>query len=95
MMTSVLELIIQVSITPGVISRGLNRAVMRELLDKHGNTDFDNRKPAYDGRKGFYTAGALAFTSKDFPVKLIDKDETGTTMYFPLSYFCICYICVA
>ncbi|KAK3226875.1 hypothetical protein Dsin_006737 [Dipteronia sinensis] len=69
-----------VSITPEVISRGVNRAVMRELLDKHGKTDFDGRKPAYDGRKGFYTAGALPFTSKDFPVKLINKDETGTTI---------------
>ncbi|KAK0584182.1 hypothetical protein LWI29_008665 [Acer saccharum] len=69
-----------VSITPEVISRGVNRAVMRELLDKHGKTDFVDRKPAYDGRKGFYTAGALPFTSKDFPVKLIDKDETGTTI---------------
>ncbi|KAK4837438.1 hypothetical protein QYF36_005500 [Acer negundo] len=53
---------------------------MRELLDKYGKTDFDDCKPAYDGRKGFYTAGALPFTSKDFPVKLIDKDETGTTI---------------
>ncbi|KAK2655235.1 hypothetical protein Ddye_008287 [Dipteronia dyeriana] len=69
-----------VSITPEVISRGVNRAVMRELLGKHGKTDFGGRKPAYDGRKGFYTAGALPFTSKDFPVKLIDKDETGTTI---------------
>ncbi|KAK4834564.1 hypothetical protein QYF36_024962 [Acer negundo] len=69
-----------VSITPEVISRGVNRAVMRKLLDKHGKTDFVDRKPAYDGRKGFYTAGALPFTSKDFPVKLIDKDETGTTI---------------
>ena len=94
MMISVLELIIQISITPEVISIR-HKVVMAEILDKNGKTEFDGRKPACDGRKGFYTAGALPFTSKDFPVKLIDKDETGTTMYFPLSYFCICYISVA
>ncbi|XP_031261888.1 protein argonaute MEL1-like [Pistacia vera] len=68
-----------VSITPEVTSRGVNRAVMKELLNVNGKTHFNDRKPAYDGRKGFYTAGALPFTSKDFVVKLIDKDGTGAT----------------
>ncbi|KAH9674546.1 protein argonaute MEL1 [Citrus sinensis] len=66
-----------VSITPEVTSRGLNRAVMKELLEKHGKTHFNGCLPAYDGRKGFYTAGALPFTSKDFNIKLIDRDESG------------------
>ncbi|KAK3224165.1 hypothetical protein Dsin_011190 [Dipteronia sinensis] len=62
-----------ISITPEVISRR-HKVVMGEILEKHGKTQFDGRKPAYAGRKGFYTAGALPFTSKDFP---------GSTMYFP------------
>lgn len=50
---------------------------MKELLEKHGKTHFNGCLPAYDGRKGFYTAGALPFTSKDFNIKLIDRDESG------------------
>lgn len=56
--------------------------MMKELLNVNGRMHFNDRKPAYDGRKGFYTAGALPFTSKDFVVKLIDKDETGAIRYF-------------
>lgn len=58
-------------------SRGLNRAIMKELLAVN-TMHFDSRKPAYDGRKGFYTAGSLPFTSKDFVVTLIDKDNQGS-----------------
>ncbi|KDO70460.1 hypothetical protein CISIN_1g046499mg [Citrus sinensis] len=50
---------------------------MKQLLEKHGKTHFNGCLPAYDGRKGFYTAGALPFTSKDFNIKLIDRDESG------------------
>ncbi|KAK2657155.1 hypothetical protein Ddye_010207 [Dipteronia dyeriana] len=49
-----------------VISRRY-KVVMGEILDKHGKTEFDGCKPAYDRRKGFYIAGALPFRSKDFP----------------------------
>ncbi|CAK7343304.1 unnamed protein product [Dovyalis caffra] len=66
-----------VSITPEVTSRGVNRAIMRELLAVNG-THFDNRIPAYDGRKGFYTAGPLPFTSQDFAVTLTKKDDQGS-----------------
>eukprot|EP00258_Populus_trichocarpa_P042759 XP_024458778.1 protein argonaute MEL1 [Populus trichocarpa] len=66
-----------VSITPEVASRGVNRAIMRELLASN-STHFQSRKPAYDGRKGFYTAGPLTFTSKDFVVTLVDKDDQGS-----------------
>ncbi|KAJ7976861.1 Argonaute family protein [Quillaja saponaria] len=68
-----------VSVTPEVTSRGVNRAVMKELLKLHGRTEFGGRKPAYDGRKGFYTAGPLPFNSKEFVVKLISKDNKGST----------------
>ncbi|KAI4300386.1 hypothetical protein L6164_033771 [Bauhinia variegata] len=68
-----------VSIAPEVTSRGLNRAVIKELLREQGNALFGGRKPAFDGRKGFYTAGPLPFTSKDFVVRLINKDDTGST----------------
>jgi eukaryotic translation initiation factor 2C len=50
---------------------------MRELLASN-STHFLSRKPAYDGRKGFYTAGPLTFTSKDFVVTLVDKDDQGS-----------------
>jgi eukaryotic translation initiation factor 2C len=50
---------------------------MRELLASN-STHFQSRKPAYDGRKGFYTAGPLTFTSKDFVVTLVDKDDQGS-----------------
>ena len=53
---------------------------MKELIrlyDKH----FGGRKPVYDGRKGFYTAGPLPFTSQDFKVNLIGKDDRGSTRF--------------
>lgn len=70
-----------VAITPEVTSRGINRAVMKQLTDTQGAAHFGGRKPAYDGRKGFFTAGALPFTSKEFAVKLNDdKSKSGSKM---------------
>ncbi|KAK9290108.1 hypothetical protein L1049_008272 [Liquidambar formosana] len=64
-----------VSITPEVVSRGVNRAIMKQLLALHGSTHFGDRRPAYDGRKGVFTAGPLPFTSKDFVVKLPERES--------------------
>lgn len=64
-----------VAITPEVPSKALNRAVMKQLVTLYGDSHLASLKPAYDGRKSLYTAGALPFVSKDFEVKLPEKDE--------------------
>ncbi|CAN1134896.1 Protein argonaute MEL1 [Linum perenne] len=66
-----------VSIKPEVTSRKVNRLIMQQLLDENKN-ELSGRVPAYDGRKGFYTAGPLSFTSKDFIVKLSDRGRAGS-----------------
>ncbi|XP_057858466.2 protein argonaute PNH1-like isoform X2 [Cryptomeria japonica] len=64
-----------VTITPEVTSRVVNRAVMEQLVIRNRDTHLGRRLPAYDGRKSLYTAGALPFTSKEFTIVLIDADE--------------------
>lgn len=64
-----------VSITPEVTSRGVNRAVMEQLVKLYRESHLGRRLPAYDGRKSLYTAGALPFTSKDFSINLVDEDD--------------------
>ncbi|KAJ4977626.1 hypothetical protein NE237_008406 [Protea cynaroides] len=69
-----------VSISPEVISKGVNRAIMSQLVSLYGESYLGKYKPVYDGKKSIYTAGPLPFESKDFVVKLGDKDEkTGST----------------
>nr|DAD27035.1 TPA_asm: hypothetical protein HUJ06_028503 [Nelumbo nucifera] len=64
-----------VTITPEVVSRRLNRAIMAQLVKLYRETDLGMRLPAYDGRKSLYTAGLLPFTSKEFSVTLVDEDD--------------------
>ncbi|KAL3529418.1 hypothetical protein ACH5RR_008740 [Cinchona calisaya] len=64
-----------VSITPEVTSRGVNRAVMDQLVKLYRESLLGKRLPAYDGRKSLYTAGALPFVSKEFKITLIDEEE--------------------
>ncbi|KAK7314734.1 hypothetical protein VNO77_33262 [Canavalia gladiata] len=64
-----------VTITPEVTSRGVNRAVMEQLVNLYRDSHLGRRLPAYDGRKSLYTAGPLPFISKDFRITLIDDDE--------------------
>lgn len=66
--------ILQVAIVPDVASRGVNRAVIRELLAAY-RSDMGNRLPVYDGRKSMYTAGPLPFQHKEFSVKLVDEAD--------------------
>ncbi|PKA46781.1 Protein argonaute PNH1 [Apostasia shenzhenica] len=69
-----------VTVTPEVSSRQVNRAIMAELVRVYRETELGMRLPAYDGRKSLYTAGILPFTSKEFVVKLSEEDEgTGVT----------------
>lgn len=62
------------TITPEVVSRTVNRAIMAELLRLYRESDLGMRLPAYDGRKSLYTAGELPFGWKEFTVKLVDED---------------------
>ncbi|KAF4404533.1 hypothetical protein G4B88_005919 [Cannabis sativa] len=64
-----------VTITPEVTSRGVNRAVMAQLVRLYKESHLGRRLPAYDGRKSLYTAGPLPFVSKDFKITLIDEDD--------------------
>ncbi|KAK1371926.1 Argonaute 1 [Heracleum sosnowskyi] len=64
-----------VSISPEVSSRGVNRAVMEQLVKLYRETHLGKRLPAYDGRKSLYTAGPLPFISKEFKIVLTDEDD--------------------
>uniref|UniRef100_A0A1D1XWX4 Protein argonaute 1A n=1 Tax=Anthurium amnicola TaxID=1678845 RepID=A0A1D1XWX4_9ARAE len=64
-----------VSIIPEVTSRGVNRAVMGQLVKLNKESLLGGRLPAYDGRKSLYTAGPLPFNSKEFSVTLVDEDD--------------------
>ncbi|KAF8014501.1 hypothetical protein BT93_H0343 [Corymbia citriodora subsp. variegata] len=64
-----------VSITPEVASRTVNRAIMAELLRLYRESDLGMRLPAYDGRKSLYTAGELPFAWKEFTIKLLDEED--------------------
>ncbi|XWS48203.1 hypothetical protein CRYUN_Cryun13aG0053700 [Craigia yunnanensis] len=64
-----------VTITPEVTSRGVNRAVMKQLVKLYRESHLGKRLPAYDGRKSLYTAGPLPFVSKEFQITLIDDDD--------------------
>ena len=72
----------QVSIHPEVTSRGVNRAVMEQLVKLYRESHLGKRLPAYDGRKSLYTAGPLPFISKEFKIILADEDDgTGAPRF--------------
>ncbi|XP_009589528.1 protein argonaute 10-like [Nicotiana tomentosiformis] len=64
-----------VTVTPEVSSRSVNRAILAELVKLYKESDLGMRLPAYDGRKSLYTAGELPFKWKEFTIKLIDEDD--------------------
>ncbi|CAN0891403.1 Protein argonaute 1 [Linum grandiflorum] len=64
-----------VTITPEVASRGVNRAVINQLVALYRESHLAKRLPAYDGRKSLYTAGPLPFQSKEFRITLVDEDD--------------------
>ncbi|CAN5974280.1 unnamed protein product [Sphagnum jensenii] len=68
-----------VAITPEVTSRGVNRAVMEQLVKLYRETALGHRLPAYDGRKSLYTAGPLPFSSKEFQISLLEEDDGSST----------------
>ncbi|EXB81597.1 Protein argonaute 5 [Morus notabilis] len=63
-----------VSITPDVPAKKVNRDVMSQLVQLYRDSHLGKRIPAYDGRKSLYTAGQLPFESKEFVVKLAEND---------------------
>ncbi|XP_022025767.1 protein argonaute 1 [Helianthus annuus] len=64
-----------VTINPEMTSRGVNRAVMAQLVNLYRDSHLGKRLPAYDGRKSLYTAGPLPFVSKEFKITLLDEDD--------------------
>lgn len=68
----------QVSITPEVVAKSVNRSIMAELVKLYRESYLGMRLPAYDGRKSLYTAGELPFTSREFKIKLVDEDYAST-----------------
>ncbi|WOG96809.1 hypothetical protein DCAR_0416146 [Daucus carota subsp. sativus] len=64
-----------VTISPEVGSRGVNRAVMEQLVKLYRESHLGKRLPAYDGRKSLYTAGPLPFVNKEFKIVLTDEDD--------------------
>ncbi|KAK6265746.1 hypothetical protein QUC31_016583 [Theobroma cacao] len=64
-----------VTISPEVASRMVNRAIMAELVRLYKESDLGMRLPAYDGRKSLYTAGELPFAWKEFIIKLVDEED--------------------
>lgn len=68
-------MVLQVTITPEVVSRSLNRTIMADLVKLYKESDLGMRLPAYDGRKCLYTAGELPFTSREFNIKVAGEDD--------------------
>ncbi|KAK4478140.1 hypothetical protein RD792_017419 [Penstemon davidsonii] len=64
-----------VTITPEVQSRTVNRAIIAELVKLYRDSDLRMRLPAYDGRKSLYTAGELPFSWKEFTIKLVYEED--------------------
>ncbi|TKY51211.1 argonaute 10 [Spatholobus suberectus] len=63
-----------VTITPEVSSRTVNRSIIAELVRLYKESDLGMRLPAYDGRKSLYTAGQLPFAWREFKIKLVDEE---------------------
>ncbi|KAI3725323.1 hypothetical protein L1987_65107 [Smallanthus sonchifolius] len=64
-----------VTITPEVTSRGVNRAVIQQLVKLYRDSHLGKRLPAYDGRKNLYTAGPFPFVSREFKITLRDEED--------------------
>ncbi|MCO5551524.1 hypothetical protein L7F22_005028 [Adiantum nelumboides] len=66
-----------VSIVPEILCRGVNRAVIKQLVNLYRQSDLGCRLPVYDGGKSLYTAGSLPFQSREFIIKLDNDEEDG------------------
>ncbi|KAF5727497.1 argonaute family protein [Tripterygium wilfordii] len=69
-----------VSITPEVTSKKINRDVLKKLINTYRESHLGGRIPAYDGRKSIFTAGPLPFESNEFVVKLdVNEDRARSS----------------
>ncbi|KAL5723178.1 argonaute 5 [Ranunculus cassubicifolius] len=68
-----------VSITPEVGRKEVNRLVINELISSYWETDLGWRVPVYDGRKALFTAGPLPFNSSKFTVYLVERNASGAS----------------
>ncbi|KAM1040513.1 hypothetical protein TB2_029352 [Malus domestica] len=66
-----------VSITPEVASKKINKDVIKQLVKLYKESHLGKRIPAYDGMKSIYTAGPLPFASKEFVVKLAEREGSA------------------
>lgn len=66
---------LQCIIAPDKNSRGINRAVMKRLVEMYRGTALGGRLPVYDGRHNLYTAGQLPFQQKEFTIVLQDEAD--------------------
>ncbi|KAJ1431555.1 Ribonuclease H-like superfamily [Sesbania bispinosa] len=64
-----------VTITPEVSSKAVNRSIIAELVRLYKESDLGMRLPAYDGRRNLYTAGALPFSWREFKIKLLEEED--------------------
>ncbi|XP_050281799.1 protein argonaute 5-like isoform X2 [Quercus robur] len=62
-----------------ITSKKVNWSVMTQLDTIYRESLFGNRRPAYDGRKNLYTAGALPFTSIELFVELQNDDHPASS----------------
>ncbi|XP_078432316.1 protein argonaute PNH1-like [Wolffia australiana] len=65
-----------VTITPDVSSKRLNRAIISQLVKLYRATDLGMKLPAYDGRRSLYTAGCLPFSCKEFTIRIADEEPS-------------------
>ncbi|KAH9700137.1 protein argonaute 5 [Citrus sinensis] len=72
-----------VSITPEVTSKKINRQIISQLINLYRLTHLGERMPAYDGMKSIYTAGPLPFESKEFIITLPDSDPRPSSSTRP------------
>ncbi|EFJ10806.1 hypothetical protein SELMODRAFT_235430 [Selaginella moellendorffii] len=63
-----------VSIHPAVGSKGIARALERQLVSQYRASELNNLLPVYDGSKSLYTARRLPFEQKDFKVTLPEEE---------------------
>lgn len=72
------------TITPPIISKALNRRIMKQLVELYRMSHLGERRPAYDGNRSLYTAGRFPFSSKEFVVKLVKEDDGTGPRFFLL-----------
>ncbi|CAI8605943.1 unnamed protein product [Vicia faba] len=58
------------------------RDIINHLVKMYRESQLDNHKPAYDGRKSLFTAGAIPFNSKVCVVNLTDENRGSSSDSF-------------